>query len=75
MSTPSIHAYQGLVDPATRSADRSGLTLVHLVPLFLNFSGWRFEPEPDDGRIYRVWVAEAEPVPDAVVALAQGIIE
>jgi hypothetical protein len=71
----SAETYRGLVDSGTQRGDRSGFALVHLVPLFLNFSKWSFEPEPEDGSVYRVGVAEAEPMPDAAVALIQGIIE
>jgi hypothetical protein len=71
----SAAAYRGLVDSAARRVDRSGFTLVHLVPLFLNFSEWSFEPEPGDGSVYRVEIAQAEPMPDSFVAVAQGMIE
>jgi hypothetical protein len=71
----SADAYRGLVDSGARRGDRSGFTLVHLVPLFLNFSEWSFDPEPGDGSVYRVEIAQAEPMPDAVVAIAQGFIE
>jgi hypothetical protein len=71
----SADAYRDLVDSGTRRGDRSGFALVHLVPLFLNFSKWSYEADPGDGSIYRVGVAEAEPMPDAVIAVAQGIIE
>jgi hypothetical protein len=71
----SADAYRGLVESGTQRGDRSGFALVHLVPLFLNFSKWTFDPEPDDGSLYRVGVSEAEPMPDAVVAIIQGIIE
>jgi hypothetical protein len=71
----SADTYRGLVDSGTQRGDRSGFALVHLVPLFLNFSKWSFEPEPGEGSVYRVEVAEAEPMPDAFVAIVQGIIE
>ena len=71
----SAETYRGLVDSGTQRGDRSGFALVHLVPLFLNFSKWSFDPEPSDGSVYRVGVAEAEPMPDSVVAIVQGVIE
>jgi len=71
----SAEAYRSLVDSGTQRGDRSGFALVHLVPLFLNFSKWSFDPEPSDGSVYRVGVAEAGPMPDAVVAIIQGVIE
>jgi hypothetical protein len=71
----SADAYRGLVDSGARRGERSGFTLVHLVPLFLNFSEWSFDPEPDDGSVYRVEIAQAEPLPDALVAILQGFIE
>jgi hypothetical protein len=67
--------YRALVDSGARRGDRSGFTLVHLVPLFLNFSEWSFDPEPVDGSVYRLEIAQAEPLPDAVVAIVQGVIE
>jgi len=71
----SGHAYEGMVRAASKRGDRSGFALVHLVPLFLNFSEWRFEQDPGDGSVYHVEATDAEPLPDAFVALLQGIIE
>jgi hypothetical protein len=71
----SANAYEGMIQAATKRRERSGSVLVHLVPLFLNFSSWHFEQEPGDGSVYRVSVTDAEALPDAAVAVAQGIIE
>jgi hypothetical protein len=71
----SANAYEGMIQAAEKRGERSGSVLVHLVPLFLNFSSWRFEQEPGDGSVYRVTVTEAEALPDAAIAVAEGILE
>ena len=68
-------AYESTVGAASNRGERSGFALVHLVPLFLNFSSWSFEQDPGDGSIYHVTVEGAQPLPEAVVALVQGVIE
>jgi hypothetical protein len=70
----AARTYEGMIEAASKRGDRSGLTLVHLVPLFMNFSSWSFEQGPDDGSVYHVNVEQAEALPDSLVAIAQGVI-
>ena len=68
-------AYERLVGVASKRGDRSGFVLVHLAPLFLNFSSWSFEQDPSDGSLYHLNVSDAAALPEAAVALARGVIE
>jgi hypothetical protein len=71
----STGAYGSAVGAASNQGERSGFALVHLVPLFLNFSSWSFEQDPGDGSIYHVTAEGAAPMPEAFVALVQGVLE
>jgi hypothetical protein len=73
-SVLSNEAYGRLVEDAAKRGKRSGFALMHVVPLFLNFSSWSYEQDPGDGSVYHVNVTQAESLPRALVALLEGVM-